>query len=123
MAIDRTAGTIKMTEETKQAIQDLLTEIDNLTNCDRNVSMQSFKNIPQVSKLRKIIDKKTWYQVIVGNIGEVYDGDNKAEARESYREYYAQSREGYGRAAGESVTLMVDNEPIESVEQVCLMLA
>lgn len=52
------------------------------------------------------------YQVIVGNIGTVYDGPSRREAHKTYDEYRRQSKRGYGRAAGEDVTLFLDNEII-----------
>jgi len=36
------------------------------------------------------------YQVIVGNIGTVYDWDNRKDALNSFKEYKEQSRDGYG---------------------------
>jgi len=59
------------------------------------------------------------YQVIVGNIGTVYAGDDLTEAKEYFKEYYEQSKDGYGRAGGESVTLMVDGEPIADNQDIC----
>lgn len=50
------------------------------------------------------------YQVIVGNIGTVYDGKNMIDANRTYGEYKRQSQSGYGRAGGEDVTLMDNNE-------------
>lgn len=50
------------------------------------------------------------YQVIVGNIGTVYDGSNEKEATKHFREYKRQSERGLGRAGCEPVTLMEDNE-------------
>jgi hypothetical protein len=50
------------------------------------------------------------HEVIVGNVGIVYDGQSDMEASYSFNEYRAQSREGYGRAAGESVTWLRDGE-------------
>jgi len=50
------------------------------------------------------------YQVIVGNIGTVYDGGSFIEAKQSYSDYCKQSRENYGRASGENVTMFCDNE-------------
>ena len=44
------------------------------------------------------------HSVIVGNIGEVYSGNNFIEARAAFYEYRRQSKDNYGRAAGESVT-------------------
>lgn len=52
------------------------------------------------------------FQVIVGNIGCVYDGTSSSEADEAYREYVEQSKGGYGRAAGESVVMTENNEPV-----------
>ncbi len=50
------------------------------------------------------------FQVIVGNIGTVYSGDDDDAARCQY-EYYAEaSAAGYGRAGGEDVVLMADDE-------------
>lgn len=50
------------------------------------------------------------YQVIVGNIGTVYDGDNGFEANKQYNSYIGQSKAKFGRAAGETVTLMKDDD-------------
>ena len=52
------------------------------------------------------------YQVVVRNIGHVYDGNSGKQARAAYSEYVAQSKTGYGRAAGECVTLLYKNEII-----------
>jgi len=52
------------------------------------------------------------YEVIVGNIGTVYRGNNHKKAVAIYREYAEQSRIGYGRAAGETVTLFSGGEPL-----------
>jgi hypothetical protein len=56
------------------------------------------------------------YEVIVGNIGTVYDGDDLSEAERVYEEYVGQSKGGYGRAADEDVTLMGDGEPIQEYD-------
>jgi len=53
------------------------------------------------------------YQVIVGNIGTVYSGDSKEAAYTHYTEYVDQSKSDYGRAAGEDVTIMCKDEPLE----------
>ncbi len=50
------------------------------------------------------------FQVIVGNIGTVYSGDDYEVARAKYESYVTDSREGYGRAGGEDVVLMADDE-------------
>jgi len=111
-----------MSNEIKTAAENLIKEIDHLARCQRNISMESFKDSHVVSSLRNAVNRKINYQVIVGNIGNVYDGEDKAEALENFREYYAQSKEKYGRAAGEPVFLMVDGEPIDSVDQVNVIL-
>ena len=53
------------------------------------------------------------YQVIVSNVGTVYDGANKVEANKAYAAYKADSVNAIGRAAGEDVTLMMDGEPYQ----------
>lgn len=50
------------------------------------------------------------YQVIVGNIGTVYEGSLPVTALGVYGEYKRQSKAGHGRAAGESVTILKNNE-------------
>lgn len=52
------------------------------------------------------------WQVVVGNIGTVYDGNSQDEAIKTYNEYVAQSKERKGRAAGESVVLFRDDGSI-----------
>lgn len=54
------------------------------------------------------------YSVVVGNIGTVETG-RRNECNAAFREYVAQSKRGYGRAAGEEVT-MFDNagEPLRA---------
>lgn len=51
------------------------------------------------------------YQVIVGNIGTVYSGNDSMEANRIFDLYKQLSIDGYGRAAFEPVTLMRNNEP------------
>jgi hypothetical protein len=46
------------------------------------------------------------YEVIVGNIGTVYQGSSVTEAKKLFDEYKQLSIDNYGRAGGESVTLM-----------------
>ncbi len=50
------------------------------------------------------------YDVVVGNIGTVYSGEDEDAARTQYAHYEANSRAGYGRAGGEDVTLLEDGE-------------
>ena len=51
------------------------------------------------------------YEVIVGNVGSVYHGNNRAEAIKTYRFYVRSSRELVGaRCYGENVILLVNGE-------------
>jgi hypothetical protein len=50
------------------------------------------------------------FEVIVGNIGTVYSGPDAIEAENHYAEYIDQSKSGVGRAGGEEVYMMIDNE-------------
>ena len=59
---------------------------------------------------------KTQYTVTVGNIGTVYEGTSSREAAETFDEYRRQSHDNYGRAAGEPVTVMRDNEILREYE-------
>jgi hypothetical protein len=53
------------------------------------------------------------YEVIVGNLGSVYAGDDEFTAWHTFNVYQLYSQRHEGRAAGESVTLMCDGEPIK----------
>lgn len=53
------------------------------------------------------------YQVVVGNVGTVYDGDDIAQATSDYEDYVEFSKHDAGRASKETVTLFADAEPIE----------
>ena len=53
------------------------------------------------------------FEVLVGNIGHVFCGTHR-ESLNVFSEYRRQSRERYGRASGEEVTLLRDGEPISS---------
>lgn len=50
------------------------------------------------------------YDIVVGNIGTVYSGTDRAQAKTAFDTYLAQSKANSGRAAGESVAWMVDGE-------------
>lgn len=54
--------------------------------------------------------KPKHYEVIVGNIGTVYDGQNRREAGIHVRAYIASSKFPIGRASGEPVTLLVNGD-------------
>jgi hypothetical protein len=66
----------------------------------------------------KLIDAAEYdkYSVLVGNIGEVYEGYSEDEAEDAYLEYVAQSQAGYGRASGECVRMFVNGEPTKEHE-------
>jgi hypothetical protein len=46
------------------------------------------------------------FRVIVGNVGQVYEGSSLGDAREQFRGYRDMSRDGLGGIAGEEVTLI-----------------
>jgi len=71
--------------------------IANLTGMNRNL-------LTKESSMEK-------YIVIVGNIGEVYRGNNRGDADRTYREYVKQSKAIAGRASGEDVTLFGNLAP------------
>ena len=50
------------------------------------------------------------YETIVGNIGTVYSGTSYDEAQRKHDIYVEQAQGGYGRAAGETVTIMRDGD-------------
>ena len=50
------------------------------------------------------------YQVIVGNIGKVYDGSNEFSACQTYDEYVILSEQSSGRASGEDVALLLNDK-------------
>lgn len=52
------------------------------------------------------------YQVIVGNIGQVVDTDSQSEALRTFDAYVELSKLDMGRAAGESVTMLEDGQPV-----------
>ena len=59
---------------------------------------------------------KPRFQVIVGNIGTVYDGTSRTQADCDFETYVNFSRTGYGRAAGEPVYLFFHGDPIREHE-------
>lgn len=54
--------------------------------------------------------EKPRYAVIVGNIGTVYDGNDKVYACGLFAQYRDDSAAGVGRGAYESVVMMQDDE-------------
>lgn len=59
------------------------------------------------------MNMKTTYSVIVGNLGNVHEGFNARNARKAFASYVSDSKANYGRAAGENVTLMREDEPVK----------
>lgn len=53
------------------------------------------------------------YQVIVGNIGTVYYGNDYEGASADFDYYVLRSKDGVGAASGESVTMFEDGEPVK----------
>lgn len=51
-----------------------------------------------------------YYAVVVGNLGTVYAGEDETVAKGAFNEYVKNSKNGYGRAADEDVTLFVNGE-------------
>lgn len=51
------------------------------------------------------------YQVIVSNVGTVYDGNDAKEAESTYEHYRDNSKAAIGREAGEDVTMMYKGDP------------
>jgi DNA modification methylase len=50
------------------------------------------------------------FEVVVGNVGTVYEGKDCKEAREIYKDYCKISKKRHGRAGGEPVTLFRNGE-------------
>lgn len=58
----------------------------------------------------KILHK---WEVVVGNVGKVYDDLSEEGAKATYKAYVDISKSGDGRAGGETVTLLRDDEIVE----------
>jgi hypothetical protein len=50
------------------------------------------------------------YQIVVGNIGTVYDGNNWSHAYGDWRAYCDMVELPHGRSSGEAVALFIDGE-------------
>lgn len=61
-------------------------------------------------------DNRAAWSVIVGNIGTVCADVDEQTARKDFSTYLLQSMSNYGRAAGESVSLWYDNEPVQEYQ-------
>lgn len=53
------------------------------------------------------------YEIIVGNIGRVYTTTNHHLAQQEFECWVHASKQEFGRAAGEQVTLFENGEPLE----------
>jgi len=53
------------------------------------------------------------YEVVVGNVGSVYSGQDMASGLRKFSDYVNASKAEVGRAGGESVTLLCDGEIIK----------
>lgn len=53
---------------------------------------------------------KSKFQVVVGNIGTVYDGNNFMQAQSKYSSYVKLAKAPHGRASGENVTFFHNDE-------------
>jgi hypothetical protein len=53
---------------------------------------------------------KPKFEVVVGNIGTVYSGNNNKQALKDYKFYVNESDIPFGRASGESVTMFKNGE-------------
>lgn len=82
------------------------------TSADSYVWSPSFKEIDGQELCLECAKDEPTYQVIVGNIGNVYEGQSYKTARAKFKEYVGQSKLNVGRAAGENVT-MLSNDEIE----------
>lgn len=56
------------------------------------------------------------YELIVGNIGRVFESNNLKDCMKKFRHYVTQSKSGVGRAGGESIILLREGEPIEEYQ-------
>lgn len=53
------------------------------------------------------------FEVIVGNIGSVFTGEHEGNARRLFNSWRKLSINGQGRAAGEPVYLLMDDELVK----------
>lgn len=104
---------VNLNEDLNQLITEKK-EIDDVYKNKQNrwdsvVISEDIMNAGFVKHQVEIVESK--YEVIVGNIGTVYSGDNRNKAEKDYKDYVAQSKGGKGRAGGEDVILLIDGEP------------
>jgi len=56
------------------------------------------------------------FEVVVGNVDVVWRGSSHKMGAAEFNEWVENSQRGIGRAAGESVTLLENGEPIREYE-------
>jgi hypothetical protein len=62
--------------------------------------------------MKAIINRENTWEVIVGNIGTVFNGTDGAEAMRTYGRWKELSLANYGRCGNEEVTLFKNSEVI-----------
>jgi hypothetical protein len=93
-----------------------------LNYCTRTLSVNRSKYFWRTADSHRTLSvsvttqEETVYTVIVGNIGTIGTFKSLTAARASFDEYVKMSVDGYGRAAGESVTLIRGEELIQEHE-------
>lgn len=105
-----------LTDAGREYVEEMIAEHKKKGRHDPKLIQEwaEFYEIPFESEEEEVEENpKVNYEVIVGNIGTVHRGHSKQEAEKHYREYVSQSKEGYGRAAGEGVALMADDEIVK----------
>ena len=55
----------------------------------------------------------SYFEVIVSNVGRVFEGWRENDARKCFNEYARISKANYGRAGGESVGLYCDGDIVK----------
>lgn len=68
----------------------------------------------QSPKVTKDKEPKVLYEVLVSNIGKVWEGNNTYTANAIYAQYVRKSTKDIGRASGESVDMLKNNEIVKS---------
>ncbi len=56
------------------------------------------------------------YEVVAGNVGTVYRGNNYKEADAAFAQYSGLSKSGRGRCGGEVITLFEHGELVDEFE-------
>lgn len=64
----------------------------------------------KVSKWMESHRKHSMHEIVVGNVGTVYNGNSESNARANYDAYVFLSQSNSTRSAGESVTWFQDGE-------------